>query len=302
MPAIFSKPIDRREFVQTSFKALVAGVVTSRFGPGVSKAEDPTESLRLALLSDTHVAADPKNEHRKFFPTDNLKCAVEQVLETRPGALLLDGDVARLTGEIEDYEAVKSLLGPVAEQCPIYLGLGNHDDREKFSKVFAAPSGGVDKIKDKHVLVLEEPLLRVIILDSLLYVNKVPGLLGKGQREWLDQYLASADGRPTVLFVHHTLGDGDGELLDADALLRIVRPYGKVKAVFYGHSHRYSYRQDRGIHLINLPAVGYNFADSEPVGWVDARFSHHGVDLTLKALGGNTQQDGQTTALTWRNS
>jgi 3',5'-cyclic AMP phosphodiesterase CpdA len=132
-------------------------------------------------------------------------------------------------------------------------------------------------------------------------VNQVAGLLGKAQREWLDRYLAAADPRPTVLFVHHTLGDGDGELLDADALFRIVRPYAKVKAIFYGHSHQYSFREERGIHLVNLPAVGYNFNDKEPVGWVDASFSPKGVELTLRAFAGNREQDGATTSLAWRN-
>jgi 3',5'-cyclic AMP phosphodiesterase CpdA len=247
------------------------------------------------------VAADLKTEYRKFVPADNLKRALEQVMETYPRAAYVNGDIARLTGESEDYLAVKGLLEPLAAQSPIYLGLGNHDDREKFHKVFSPPANA-EQVKDRHVLVVEEPFLRVILLDSLLYVNKVPGLLGKAQRDWLDRRLANADGRPTILFVHHTLGDGDGELLDADALLRIVRPYAKVKAIFYGHSHQYSYREHHGIHLVNLPALGYNFADSEPVGWVDGVFAPNGVKLTLRALGGNTAENGQTRALNWRTS
>src|SRR2546422_5539601 len=47
-------------------------------------------------------------------------------------------------------------------------------------------------------------------------------------------------GRPTLLFVHHTLGDGDGELLDVQRLFELVRPQRKVKAIFYGHSHKYA--------------------------------------------------------------
>jgi hypothetical protein len=148
---------------------------------------------------------------------------------------------------------------------------------------------------------MERPAIRFLLLDSLLYVNKVPGLLGKAQRTWLDQYLAGSDSRPTVLFVHHTLGDGDGDLLDVESLFRVVQPYRKVKAIFYGHSHRYFYGQDRGLHLVNLPAVGYNFVDSEPVGWVDAQFSGAGAELTLQALGGNKAKHGETVVLRWRS-
>ena len=109
------------------------------------------------------------------------------------------------------------------------------------------------------------------------------------------------DQRPTVLFVHHTLGDADGELLDVDRLFGIVAPHANVKAIFYGHSHRYQIdRQDR-LHLVNLPACGYNFGDDQPVGWVDARFHAAGCELTLRAIGGNTQDDGQTTTLAWND-
>ena len=280
---------------------MAALALASTFTAIGHSAEGSEKSLHLALLSDTHVAADPKDENRKFLPTENLKAAVAQVVEARPQAAFLNGDAARLTGELADYQAIKPLLDPIAERCPIYVGLGNHDNRENFFKVFTPPPELAQKVTEKHVLVFQQPFLRLIVLDSLLYVNKVPGLLGKAQREWLEGYLASSDSRPTVLVVHHTLGDADGELLDAEALFRIVRPYRKLKAIFYGHSHQYSYRQDTGIHLINLPAVGYNFSDKEPVGWVDALFSPAGVDLTLRALGGNKELDGKTTSLQWRS-
>jgi Icc protein len=260
----------------------------------------PGQPIRIALLSDIHLAADPKSENRKFLPWDNFKLVLPQAQEVRPWGALINGDLARMTGEVADYQAFQTLLQPLAEQCPVFLSLGNHDSRENFSKVFHPPPGIAQKVPDKHVLVVEDADLRLIVLDSLLYVNKTQGLLGKAQRDWLDKYLASSDKRTTVIFVHHTLGDGDGELLDAEALLRIVEPYRKVKAIFYGHSHEYSYRQFRGIHLVNLPAVGYNFADKEPVGWVDGVFSQEGAELTLRAFGGNRTQDGRTTALKWR--
>ena len=38
-------------------------------------------------------------------------------------------------------------------------------------------------------------------------------------------------------------------------------------------------KHDR-LQLVNLPAVGYNFKDGDPIGWVDARFDPAGVSLT----------------------
>jgi len=252
-------------------------------------------------LSDTHVPADSKNEYRKFLPWENLKTVVPQVIESRPEGVILNGDAARLTGEPADYEAVKQLLAPLAEQAPVYISLGNHDARDNFFKVFDHPSGNRQKVAGKHVLVIERPSMRLILLDSLFYVNKAAGLLGKTQRDWLARYLEESDVRPTVIFVHHTLGDGDGDLLDVERLFRLTRPHKKVKAIIFGHSHKYAFSQEDGIHLINIPAVGYNFSDDEPVGWVDAVFTAKGVDLKLRAFAGNRAADGKSRSLSWRS-
>jgi len=80
----------------------------------------------------------------------------------------------------------------------------------------------------------------------------------------------------------------------------ILKGYPQVKAIFYGHSHRWEIGERDGIRLINLPAVGYNFSDNQPVGWVDARFDPTGADLTLRAFGGNLAGNGKLTRLDWR--
>jgi 3',5'-cyclic-AMP phosphodiesterase len=48
-----------------------------------------------------------------------------------------------------------------------------------------------------------------------------------------------------------------------------------------------------------LPAVGYNFRDQDPVGWVEADFTTAGVDLTLHASAGNRSEDGKRQFLEW---
>jgi hypothetical protein len=133
-----------------------------------------------------------------------------------------------------------------------------------------------------------------------MYVNKVAGLLGKEQRTWLTNFLATTSDKPVVLFVHHTLGENDGDLLDTDAMFEIIAPHRHVKAIFYGHSHVWEFKKRDGIELVNLPAVGYNFRDQDPVGWVDAKFDADGVSLTLRAIGGNREGDRRITRLNWR--
>ncbi len=284
----------RRGFVQGAALATVALALR-----GARLQSAGTGGFRVALLSDTHIPADPEEQYRNFYPVRNLKAVIPAVVEAQTQAAIICGDGARLTGELGDYEALKRLLVLVAEREPIYIGLGNHDNRTNFFKVFEALPDGQQDVTGKHVAVIERPELRIILMDSLLYVDRVAGLLGKAQRQWLAEYLDRVDDRATVLFVHHTLGDGDGDLLDADRLFRIIRTRKKVKAIFYGHSHVWGIDERDGVRLVNLPAVGYNFRDQDPVGWVEAEFTAEGVDLILHATAGNREEDGKRQFLRW---
>ncbi len=297
MPGVLFQPIGRRDFLKFSSKAFAAFVISR----GVTFAADGGEPpVRLALLSDLHLAADPKNEYRKFFPAENLKTVLPQVIAANPDGILINGDLARLVGEVADYDALKLALAELATKGPIYLSMGNHDNRDNFYKTFDHTAGERQKLTDKHVLVVDYPAFRLIILDSLFSVSKTGGLLGKAQRDWLANYLKISNGKPIVIFVHHTLGEGDNELLDVEHLFDITVPRRQVKAIIYGHSHAYEFTRHEDLHLINIPAVGYNFADSEPVGWVNALFSAKGAEFTLNSFGGNQKENGKTTSLLWR--
>ncbi|MGB3780199.1 MAG: metallophosphoesterase [Tunicatimonas sp.] len=293
MPGIFYQPMPRKQFLKTSLglSAAALGVPVSTFSYA------RTKNAHWAFLSDTHVAGDPEEAYRGFVPYQNLQTVVPQVLAAGPEGVIINGDVARLSGEKPDYQRVQQLLSPLAQQLPVHMTLGNHDNRDNFSEVFP---GSATLVEGHYVHVIEAPPVRMILLDSLLYVNKVVGLLGKIQRSWLEMFLDSTSPKPTLIFVHHTLGDDDSDLQDVERMFDIIRPHSSVKAVLYGHSHRYQYGQRDDIQLINLPAVGYNFTDDQPVGWLEASLSAEGGAFTLHAIGGNRENDGQTVNLTWR--
>jgi 3',5'-cyclic AMP phosphodiesterase CpdA len=301
MAEIFYKPINRRNFIKTGLAAL-GTVVTLNTGcsTGLMKTAKEQKSVRWAFLSDTHIPEDVNNNYRGFYPYQNLKKVVPGIVSALPENVAITGDLARLSGKYGDYVNLKKLLEPIAEKRPVFMALGNHDDRQNFLKVFNNGPGEKQSVKGKYVVVANTPPARVIILDSLLYVNKVPGLLGKAQRQWLVQYLNQCDDTPTLLCFHHTLGDGDGDLLDVPRLYSAIKPIRKVKAIIYGHSHAYGFSKFEGIHLINLPAVGYNFSDTEPVGWIEARLTAKGGDFKLHATAGNIDNDQAVTKLTWR--
>ncbi|MCW5965384.1 MAG: metallophosphoesterase [Bryobacterales bacterium] len=283
----------RREFLAVSAAAVS---LTQAIVPGRAQAS----RARWAFFSDTHVAADRANTYRGFRPYDQLAKVAPAVASSGVEGAVIDGDLARLTGEPGDYENLIQLLAPVSAKMPVAMALGNHDHRKNFQSAFAKHPGDAQTVRDRHVLAVPAGPVRLLVLDSLMMPDFTPGLLGKEQRTWLERHLSSSDDTPTIVFVHHTPGDNDGELLDAERLLRILKPSKKVKALIYGHSHRYRFDVMDGLHCINLPAVGYNFADSEPTGWTEVELSAEGADFKLHAMGGNLEGNGKTTSVAWR--
>src|SRR5437016_13043274 len=150
MPGIFYRPVDRGRFLVVTTRALAGAALVRKWTLNGDDKLAKDRPVRFALLSDTHIPADPKNEYRGFFPWQNLKKVVPQVIDARPDGVILDGDAARLTGEIADYETVGQLLAPLAEQTPIYIGLGNHDDRDNFFKAVENPAGTRQKVSGRH--------------------------------------------------------------------------------------------------------------------------------------------------------
>ncbi len=298
MPYIYQKQ-SRRHFIK--ILAGGAGAVAAMGILPSFRLVDP-KTLKTALFSDTHIPVDVSETYRGFSMVDNLKAVVKEVSNSNVHSAIITGDLARLEGKPGDYTELKTLLSPLAGEMPVAMTLGNHDRRDHFLDVFPGHPGQRQAIKDRYVLVLEHPAVRFILMDSLVFTNQSPplGLLGKAQREWLDGYLKGHRDKAVILFFHHTLGDNDGELADVDRLFRIIAPRKQVKAVVFGHSHVYRYDVRDDIHLINLPATGYNFRDQDPVGWVESDITADGGSFILHAVGGNLEQNGREKKLTWR--
>lgn len=292
--------LNRRQFLSAGLAIAGGALALSPRRVLGESAGDPDAMVRLALLSDTHTPPNPGNQFRGFHPYKNLEEAVGRISSDMPDGLVVTGDVARLTGNRASYENFKKLLAPISDYRPVHLALGNHDERGNFVRAFGSQFGEAEIVEGKYIATASASPVRLILLDSLVWVNLFPGQLGTAQRQWLQTYLKSCDDRPMILFVHHTINCGANDLLDAGQLIDIIKPATKVKAVVFGHSHACSFRQVHGIHLVNVPALGFNFTGHQPVGWIDARLTAKGGEFTVRAIGGNRQLDGHVSKLDWR--
>ena len=294
--------LSRRQFFRLALTS-AGSLAVLHFKPALSAADATTG--HWAFFSDTHIL--PADDHAKpqkglfhYNQHAHLQQAVREAMATQPQGVILTGDLARTAGELGDYQQLDKFLAPLAAKVPLFYAVGNHDDRVNFEKVFTKLLGQRQPVPEKVVQIVEAGPVRFVILDSMMAVNQATGQLGQAQLDWLRGYLAKASAKPVCLCCHHNPDNSGKSYLDWPQLAEIIRPVSAVKAVIFGHSHVYDYKERDGIHLINLPALGYAFKAAQPVGWVAAAFTTGGGSFTLHGIDGPKEEDGKTHQLKWR--
>lgn len=289
--------------------------LTSRTRANAAPGADATD--RWALLADTHIDADPATRSpQDVNMAANLERVLAEVIALRDqiDAVVINGDCSYIEGLRGDYDTLAKLLHPVSEAgLPIHLTLGNHDDRGPFHEAFTDHRPDLPPVEDKHVGVVEGHQVDWVMLDSLRFVNKTEGEIGRAQLEWLDRRLAAFPDKPVILIGHHYPEPERVDvipidppppiagLVDGDALLDIARRHGQVKAYVYGHSHFWGVRtDDHGLHHVNLPPTAYVFRPEQPSGWVLATAHADHMTLELRSLDPDHEHHAAVTTLRWR--
>jgi len=220
--------------------------------------------MLLAQISDVHVVRRGEALMGTVDTAGYLGRAVARLgaMEERVDAVVVTGDLVD-RGTVEEYEHLQELLAPI--EVPVYLAMGNHDDRDAFRRVFGAAAylrdGG------KHVqYAVDVGEVRMIVLDT-----NVPGQPGgrlcEHRRAWLERELAQTT-KPVVIAMHHPpfatgiafmdqLGLDPG---DAEALETIVARHGHVARVICGHVHRASSTSFGGTTVSTAPSTAHHVA------------------------------------------
>ena len=295
-------PISRRRFMTGSLAAGAAVLGGRRLYGAI----EPIDPHRLALLADTHISGDRKQVAHGTNMYANMRQVCQELLhlDQLPAEVFFAGDCAYKTGETKDYELLTETLTPVREAgLPVHLGLGNHDHRGRFWQTIQDRDSEGAPVENRHLVVVETPRAKVLLLDSLDKTNQTPGLLGKPQLAWLAETLDRDPKKPTLIMVHHNLGKKphSSGLTDNEALMEVILPRRHVKACIFGHTHVWRLDQRDEMHLINLPPVAYVFNKKNPSGWVDLHLSQFGATLQLHCIEQRHPSDGQKIELSWRS-
>lgn len=221
--------------------------------------------MLLAQISDLHIKRPGALAYRRVDTAAYLERCVARLnaLEPKPDAVVVTGDLVDL-GSLVEYEALKKLLAPLT--MPVYLLVGNHDNRAALREVF-----------DEHTYLrtgsefvqyaVDIGPLRLVALDSQT-PQESGGQLCDARLAWLDGQLAAAQGRPVVLALHHPpfvsgIDHMDRQRLDTTSTQRLaatVSRYSNVERVICGHVHRPIFTRFAGTIASAVPAPAHQVA------------------------------------------
>jgi Icc protein len=264
---------------------------------------------RVALLSDSHIGEKAEATDRDCNMAARLKQVAGEVARFAPrvACAVVNGDLAHKTGTADEYKLFASLIEPVREAgVPLHLGLGNHDNFTRFAEGLEKLRPKDKPVEGKQVTVVELERANLFVLDSYDPMNTGGGMLGESQLKWLAKALDDRKSKPAVVFAHHPLqfnapkNAKSSGIADTNEFWSVLKDRLQVKALVFGHTHTWKLAERDGIHLINLPAIGYPFAKTEVTGWVDAAFTEKGVKLEVHAIDAKHAKHGDKAELAWR--
>ena len=221
--------------------------------------------MLLAQINDLHIKRPGALAYRRVDTAAYLERCVERLnaIEPKLDAVVVTGDLVDL-GSPAEYEALRKLLAPLT--MPVYLLVGNHDERAALREVFddhAYLHAGGEFVQ----YAVDAGPLRLIALDSQM-PQQSNGHLCAARLAWLETQLAQARGKPVVLALHHPpfvsgIGHMDRQRLDPESseqLAAIVGRYTNVERVICGHVHRPIFTRFAGTIASAVPAPAHQVA------------------------------------------
>jgi len=240
--------------------------------------------MLLCQISDPHIVERGSLAYGKVDTPLLLERCVRKILALprRPDAVIATGDLVD-TGTAAEYGLLAEILAPL--DMPLYLAVGNHDDRQALRAAFPKHTHlhGDDGFVQYAV---EDFDVRLIVLDTLI-PQRPGGRLCEKRLRWLDRKLAAAE-RPTVVAQHHppfatglSFMDRMG-LADPAAEAAVIARYPQVERVIAGHYHRTAEARFAGTIASICPSTAHQLLlDLVPGADIRFTFEPSGFQLHL---------------------
>ena len=194
--------------------------------------------LKFIVISDTHIV--PKDKTCNGLKSyERFKAAIKSINENHPDAdfCIVAGDIVD-KGDVESYKLFSNLIFDF--KIPLYVTIGNHDNRDNFKKVFN------DKFSDENGFIqniIDKDNQRIIILDS-----NNENLLGEGKLcetrlNWLENKIKDKKNSKIIIVIHHHVQKINSPYIDlislenAEIFNKILKKYKNIKHIIAGHVH-----------------------------------------------------------------
>lgn len=198
--------------------------------------------MLIAQLTDLHVrpVGEPANRvvETNAFTERALRAVAS--FRPRPDVVVITGDLTEC-GLDAEYANLADLLRQYLPM-PVFVIPGNHDRREALRRGLAHLPGVTSDPQFVQYAV-EGHAVRLVMLDTL-----VPGAghgeLSSDQLRFLEQTLAAAPNKPTIVAMHHPpfacgIGHMDRiNLRNAEAFAGVIARHRQVDRIICGHVHR----------------------------------------------------------------
>ena len=215
--------------------------------------------MLIAQITDIHIGFDKSKaggnpeEHNML----RLRAVLDKLVNgpNVPDLLLLSGDLTE-DGAAQDY----ARLAEAVAVCPfpVWPMTGNHDSRAALRAAFAQTPGSPE---DFVHYVLDHGALRIVVLDTL-EIGRHGGGFCEARARWLDETLATAPDKPTLVALHHPPFPAGIPWMDTDPrepwvarLAGALSGHGQVKGLIAGHLHRTILSNWDGLPVVVCPSV-----------------------------------------------
>lgn len=239
--------------------------------------------MRVLQITDTHLFADSRKRLLGINTQRSFLAVLRQVEKEaqRPDAVLLTGDLSQ-DCSAKAYKNLAKLTLAIFN-CPVLWLPGNHDKPKTMAKVFA-------KTKFNNEKVLRLGNWQIILLNSHSPGN-VHGYLIKKELLWLEKCLNERPDLHTIVTLHHHPIPVKCKWLDnlglknADAFLKIIDKYKKIRGVLWGHIHQKFETTRKGKAFLAAPSTCIQFKPKQDGFALDAKGMPGYRWLNLKADG-----------------
>lgn len=192
--------------------------------------------MKFLQFTDIHLT-EPGSTIAGRDPNANFEKALAHAMNDHgdADAIVITGDLSDW-GDTADYQRLKTIIAKLP--IPVYLCIGNHDNRDNFAHVFPDRIDGDGFVQS----VFELGNQTGICLDTKIEGTH-SGAFCEKRIAWLDRHLNAISGSAFLFMHHNPVPTGQGPidsimLENADVFGDVVKRHSaKIRHIFFGHCH-----------------------------------------------------------------